>query len=51
MHTTTSPWPSRLAWPALLLSLALVGCVSYQSMEGGLSDPVQTELVARFEAV
>lgn len=51
MHTTASPWPSRLAWPSLLLSLILMGCVSYQSMEGGYSDPVQTELVARFEEV
>lgn len=50
MQTTLSPWPNRLAWPALLLSLVLVGCVSYQSMEGTHS-ALQTDLVERFETV
>lgn len=50
MHTIQSPWPNRLTWAALLLSLVLAGCASYQSMEGPGSAQ-QSDLVNRFEAV
>ena len=50
MSTTPMPWSHRLSWPALLLSLVLMGCASYQSMEGS-NTTLQSDLVLRFEQV
>lgn len=53
MHRAPPQRPVIWAWPALLLSLLLVGCASYQSMDSayGPSAAVQNELVSRFESV
>ncbi|PTY38277.1 hypothetical protein BGP77_12790 [Saccharospirillum sp. MSK14-1] len=44
------PWSHRLSWPALLLSLVIMGCASYQSMESS-NYALQSDLVLRFEEV
>ena len=50
MSAKPMPWSHRLSWPALLLSLVLMGCASYQSMEGS-NYALQSDLVNRFEEV